>query len=132
MAIIKEVKLPTGAELKIQLPPFSVSKDLYQSLLREAKGVAIRQDTDMGDLYKNLFCIGFSSKEIDAALDKCFEHCLYENLRIDANTFEPEKAREDYIQVCVEVVKANIAPFMKSLYSEYKRALEVVTTSTPK
>lgn len=127
----KEVKLPSGAILKIGLPPFAVSRDLYQAVLEEAKGILIGSKTEMASVYKDLFCIGFSSKKIEACLWKCFEHCQYNNgqtgdLKIDKDTFEPEAARDDYMTVCMEVAKENIHPFAKSLYAEYGTFLTMI------
>lgn len=120
-----ELKLPSGATLKITPSPFAESKALYQAFLKEARGVKFNSKTEMVEVYKELFCLGFSTPEIEKCLWKCFERCTYNagngDLKIDASTFEPVGAREDYTQVCTEVAKENILPFVKSLYAEYQR-----------
>lgn len=127
---MKEVKLPSGAKLSIGLPPFEDSKALYQAFLKEIKTIAIAGKTEMASFYKDLVCVGFSSKEIEACLWECFKHCTYDSgkspLKIDKDTFEPVTAREDYLTVCMEVAKENIAPFGKSLYAEYGQALQTI------
>ncbi len=124
---MREVKLPSGAVLKITPSPFADAKALYQALLREARGLEFSPKMEIQTLYKDLFCIGFSSPEIEASLWKCFERCIYNSgkgdLKIDKDTFEPITAREDYMSVCVEVAKENVLPFAKSLYAEFQRAL---------
>ena len=52
-----------------------------------------------------------------------FEWCVFRKgpLKIDKDTFEPVENREDYIQVCLEVIKENVAPFLKSLFAEYRQ-----------
>lgn len=124
---MKEVKLPSGATLKITPSPFKDAKSLYQAILKEAKGVSINSKTEMAEIFKNLFCIGFSSEEIERHLWVCFSRCTYNggkgDLKIDADTFEPIEARDDYMQACMEVAKENILPFVKSLYAEYQRML---------
>lgn len=121
---MSEHKLPSGAVLKIQVAPFSDSKALYQAILEEMKGVVVTKDTDMSSVFKDVACIGFSSKKIEAALWKCFERCTYDSgkgaLKIDSDSFEPVKSRDDYMAVCLNVAKENIAPFVKSLFAEYK------------
>lgn len=124
---MKEVKLPSGAVLKITPSPFAVSKALYQAVLREAKGISVSAKTELGNVFKDLFCTGFSSPEIEVCLWKCFERCTYNSgngdIKIDENTFEPVNAREDYTPVCMEVARENILPFGKSLYAEYLKLL---------
>lgn len=132
---MREVKLPSGAVLKITPSPFGVAKALYQAILKEVKGVKMNSKMEMVELYKELFCLGFSSPEVEERLLKCFERCTYNSgngdLKIDDQTFEPLKARDDYMQTCMEVAKENVLPFVKSLYAEYQRAL-ALTESDPK
>lgn len=126
----KEVKLPSGAVLKITPARFEESRALYQAILKEAKGVIIGSKTEMASVYKDLFCIGFASKEIEACLWECFKRCTYgkgtSDLKIDNDTFEPTEARDDYLTVCMEVAKENIHPFVKSLYAEYGHVLKMI------
>lgn len=118
---MREVKLPSGATLKVKAAPFSDSKALYQAVLKEMRGVELKSETRTMELYKNLFCAGFSSKEIESTLVPCLERCTYNDHKIGPDTFEADKAREDYVTVCVEVAKENISPFLKSLYAECQR-----------
>ncbi len=133
---MREVKLPSGATLKLTPAPFGASKALYQALLSELRTVSIDKigDKSAAELYaavyKDLFCIGFSSKQIEACVWKCLERCLYNDFKITEDTFEPVAAREDFMVVCTEVVKENVSPFAKSLFAEYKRAT-ATTESTP-
>lgn len=124
---MKEVKLPSGAVLKITLSPFKNAKALYQAILKEARGLDVGSKTEIATLYKELFCIGFSSEEIEKALWVCLDRCTYNNgkgdLRITEDTFEEVSARGDYMNVCMEVAKENVFPFVKSLYAEYQRIL---------
>ena len=131
---MKEMKLPSGAILKIGLSPFSDAKELCQAVLKEVKKLEFSSKTEMSTLYKEIFCAGFSSKNIEKYLWKCMQRCTYNDgkgdLKIDDQTFESVTAREDYMSVCIEVAKENIMPFMKSLYAEFQRILATVE-STP-
>lgn len=127
-------KLPSGAELAFNPAPFSDAKALYQAILDELRAVAfIGLDLDdlekevPTDLIKNLFCAGFASKKIEAALWECFKRARYNGQKITEDTFEPINAREDYSVVCVEVARENIAPFAKSLMSGYGPLLSELT-----
>ncbi len=131
---MKEIKLPSGAVLKITPSPFSDSRALYQAILKEAKDIPINSKVDMAAVYKDLFCIGFSSPEIEKCLWACFQRCTYNagngDLRIDEKTFEPVERRDDYMKVCMEVTKENVLPFVKSLYAMWLKFSET-TESNP-
>lgn len=110
------IKLPSGAELRITLAPFAASKALYQAVLEEVKFLQLTSSTEVDfSLLKDLICVGFSSRKIEQALEECMKRCLYNGMKITADTFENEDARQDYLQVCFEVGKANIEPFLKAL-----------------
>lgn len=118
---MKETKLPSGAILKIQLAPFADSRALYQAILEEARGLKLDMSADVdGNFYKDIFCVGFSSKKIEACVWKCIERCLYNDLKMNLDTFEPEEARADYAVVLFEVTKENVSPFTKDLYAQFK------------
>lgn len=122
--------MPSGAVLKIGVSPFEVSKALYQAILEEAKAVAFVSTTEMASVYKDIFCVGLSSKKIEACLWECFKKCIYNSgkgdLKIDKDTFEPVEARSDYVAVCIAVAKENIDPFVKGLYAEYSQFFEMI------
>lgn len=124
-----ELKLPSGATLKLSPAPFGDAKALYQAVLEEMKSVEVSSTTDLASLFKNLACVGFSSKKIDACLWECFKRCLYNDLKIDKDTFEPVEARDDYMLVSIAVAKENILPFVKSLYAEYQQFLSMTEKS---
>lgn len=120
-----EVTLPSGAILKITLAPFKDARNLYQAILEEAKVLKLDPNAEVDvNLYKDLFCLGLSSKKIEAALWECMKRATYNGNRIAEDVFEPIEARDDYMAVCFEVAKANILPFTKSLYAQYAHILE--------
>lgn len=122
-----EVDLPSGAKLKIQLAPFADSKALYQAVLEELRGVTVGDDQEIGvNMLKDLFCTGFSSKKIEAALLKCMKKALYNDLPITDDTWEPAEARVDFMKVLLEVAKENISPFVKSLSAEFSLVREIL------
>lgn len=120
-----EKKLPSGATLKITVAPFHDAKALYQACLEELKFLKVDPNDEIDvNLFKDLFCAALSSKKIEVALKECLKRVTYNDLKIDEQTFEPVEARQDYILVCFEVAKENIAPFAKSLYAEFAPILE--------
>lgn len=127
---MKEITLSSGNVLKITPGSFAESKALYQAILEEFKTVELKASSDVAEIFKNMVCVGFASKKIDMCLDNCFKRCTYNcgkgDLKIDKDSFEPVECRQDYVQVCVEVVKENIEPFLKSLFAEYKHFMSIV------
>ncbi len=125
---MKEIKLRSGNTLKIGKVPFAEAKALYQVLLDEAKGVKFSTKDEMPNVFKDVFCVGLSSKRIEAQLQECFKRCQYcdkrGELKIDADTFEPEEARGDYVEACIAVVGEVTAPFLNGLYAEYQTLFE--------
>lgn len=123
------IKLPSGAELKITLSDFDVAQELFDAFLEELKSVKLDPLAEVDvNLYKDLFCVGFSSKKIKKCLQECFKRASYNGMKIDKDTFQPEEARQDYLTVCIEVAKANIMPFMKSLSAQYSELFAMITT----
>lgn len=128
---MREVKLPSGAILKITPAPFADARALYQAVMEEAKGLKLDPNADVDvNLYKDLFCVGLTSKKIESALWDCFKRCTYDSgagdLKITTDSFEPVERRDDYLTVCFEVAKENVQPFMKSLYAQYSQILGTV------
>lgn len=124
-----EIKLKSGAKLKVQVSPFAVSKALYQSMLKELKNVGLSSKTELANVFKEIFCAAFSSPEIEACMWACMERCTLNGEKITEDTFEPVERRDDYMQVCMEVAKANVLPFAKSLYAEYQHQLSIIEKS---
>lgn len=126
---MREVKLPSGATLKIGVAPFDDSRALFQAVLKEAKAVEMNTQRQMGDFLKDLFCTGFSSREVQVCLDKCLARCTVDGAKIDGDTFEPAARREDYIVVCTEVLVENISPFAKSLFAQLGTVSAMIVSS---
>lgn len=117
---MEKVRLPSGSELTVSVAPFADSKALYQALLEEVKGVKLNDDQNIdGNFYKDLFCTGFSSKRIEAAVQACMKKCLIDGEKFTNDYFEPEEKRADYFVMSYEVTKANISPFTKDLYARF-------------
>lgn len=109
----------------ITLSPFPVSKSLYQAILDEARVLHLDPKAQVDvNLFKDILCIGLSSKKIEERISECMKRATYNGLKITEDTFEPVAARDDYLTVCFEVAKENVLPFMKSLYAQYAPILE--------
>lgn len=122
-----EVRLSgTNKTLKISLAPFADAKALYQALLAELKGIPLNESVDHTSLFKDLACVAFSSPKVEACVWKCMARCTIEGHRITEDTFEPVAMRGDYIQVLMAVGRANVFPFLSSLYAEFKTYLKMV------
>ena len=117
-----KITLTSGAELDVALAPFKDAHDLQRAMAAELKEIKIASDMDITsvDFMKNIICSAISSDKIMNCLNVCMKRCTYNNLKITNDTFEPEEARGDYLQCCVEVAKANLLPFLKGLTAQFK------------
>lgn len=121
---MKTVVLPSGAKLDITASPFAVAKNLFQSVLKELKSVKVDSQAQVFNLAKDTVCSLICSPEVEAALSECMKKVAYKDKRITADTFEAIDAREDYLEVCYEVAKENLTPFMRHVYAQYSPLLE--------
>lgn len=118
------INLPSGAKLEITLAPFGVAHALHKAVLRELKALKV-SDNDVIDvnLWKDLLCTLLSSDKVEECMWECLKRVLYDGQKVTRDTFESEQARGDFLTVCFEVGKANLLPFVKSLYAEYGHLL---------
>ena len=132
----KKVSLPSGAELEISLAPFLEGERLFSATAECLKGVKVDGNTEVQDLTSNLnsikdmFLSCLTSQEMKSAILSCLKRCTYNNQRITSwDIFDDCKAREDYLTVCWEVVKFNLTPFTKSLFSKFSELVANTKTS---
>ena len=127
---MKTIALPSGIELKVTLAPFTEARALYQAMLSELKDIDLDPKAEIDvNLYKNLFCAALESKKIEDALWACMKRCLYNGSKVTEAVFEPEEARGDYLDVCMEVARLNVLPFGKSLFTRYKEIFDQLKIS---
>lgn len=127
----EEVVLPSGAKLEMTLAPFSESEDLFSCFADCLKKVNVDMNADAEDLgthlnsLKEVFLNCLTSKELKSSLLRCLKRCSYNKRRItDWEIFEDVEARQDYLSVCWEVSRFNLAPFTKNLFSKFNQLLQ--------
>lgn len=126
------VDLPSGAKLDITLAPFGAAKVLYQAFIEELATVKLDMTAEIdGNFFKDLACVGFTSKKIEAAMVDCLKRALYNGLHIKDELFEPEEARQDYPVILFEVASENIRPFTKSLYAKWLEIQKMIAVKNP-
>ena len=124
-----KVSLPSGAELEMTLAPFLEGEKLFSATAECLKSVQIdglnAEDlTASFESLKNVILSCITSKELKESLLACLKRCTYNGQRITSwDIFEDVNAREDYLSVCWEVVKFNLTPFTKSLFSKFSMSL---------
>ena len=125
---MQEIKLPSGAILKITQPTFTEAKELYQAVLEELRTLEILNVTELDfNFFKNLFCMGFSSKKVERCLEICLKRCLYNDMKFDSDTFEPEEARGDHLTVMSEVAFSVLHPFFKNLTQLFQNLTDKIS-----
>lgn len=132
----------SGAILDLNIAGFAESHRLMKAVAKEfgsvkfstgetdlKKIMSMNLNDEMLNSLKDLVAQFLSSSEIEAALWPCMSRCTYNGLKIDAATFEPEKSREDFIEVAKEVLVLNLRPFSKSLLSLLTSTLTKTATA---
>lgn len=114
--------LASGKVLKITLGTHLEGEDLWIAIMEEAKTVGFKSEDEIFDpnLLKDLFCTAMASRKIRAAVKPLLARCTYDNEKITDLTFNPSESRMDYFEVLEEVIKVNVAPFVKGLVRKYE------------
>lgn len=126
-----KVSLPSGAVLEMTLAPFLEGEKLFSATAEclksvKADGLNTEDITASFDSLKNAVLACITSKDLKEALLVCLKRCTYNGQRITSwDIFEDINAREDYLSVCWEVVKFNLTPFTKNLFSKFSMSLGV-------
>lgn len=120
-----KVSLPSGAELEMTLAPFMEGERLFTATAECLKSVKVDGNTDVQDLTSNInslkdaFLTCLTSQAMKDAILACLKRCTYNKQRITSwDVFDNVEARQDYLAVCWEVVRFNLSPFTKSLFSK--------------
>ncbi len=121
--------LPSGSKLVVSESAYQDANTLLKALLRTAKGVQLAHnplETDVTAL-KDVVLEAATSPEVDAALFKCAERAMYENVRVTKDLFDDPKlkdlARGDYFLILWHVIEVNCGPFFGKTFSALKERL---------
>jgi hypothetical protein len=121
-----EFRTANGVEVKINMADFITSMKLKKSVVDALRDSDIDiSSIDFNDIKSGAIdsivqaiLAADSSVEVEGALFKCLERCLYGNNKITRDTFEPVEAREDYYEIVIACLKVNLLPFFKPLLSK--------------
>ena len=117
------ITLKSGSTLEIGIASFASGNRLMKTVARELAAVSfdfnLSNFSDLSgqdiNVLKNAVFQLLQSDALEAALMECAKKSLYNGEKITPQTFEPEDARQDYMPVAWEVMKANLSPFFKGL-----------------
>lgn len=128
---MSEITLKSGAKLTIGSTPFVESKNLFQAVVKCMKDVEMDEKNNSLEAFVGaLLGAQLSDTEIEKCLWVCMGRCTYSDgtkaVKIDMTIFEDIKVRMDFIDICLEVGKENLAPFMKALYVALPRLTEMI------
>lgn len=132
---MSEFTSKNGVKVKIDPSTFKnaleLKNNIEKALLKENIDVA-NIDIDIGKIKDNkvdfamfsslskYIMIIDSDENVHKSIFKCLERCLYNDLKITEETFEPIKARADYYEIIIACIKENLSPFLKTLFSKLK------------
>lgn len=124
----KKIKLQSGATLEMTMLSFKEGRNLFSVISKELMKV----NMDLGDInisditgsnmdsnflntFKNSILTLVTSELLEDALQNSFGRCIYNNKKIDEDTFEDIGARSDYFAVCWEIIRFNLTPFLPKI-----------------
>jgi len=124
--------------MKVMVAPLEDALALHNALANEAKKCEIDPNMELKDLSLESFmtvlpkiALGMmGSTEIQEVAFKCLNRCLRDGVKITRQTFEDEKAREDYYTCVIECIKVNVAPFTKGLAQSLQGLIAKANTAT--
>lgn len=122
--------LESGKQLEIKVGKYEECLELQQAIAEEAKGISLHMDTELEDpnFMKDIICSLIASKRIMNIVHQLLKNCTYEKIRIMGDVYEQESFREDFYEIVIEVIKANVGPFMKGLIAKLKPFLNARMT----
>lgn len=92
---LKGTRLDLPADTKTEIP-----QDMFSDILTAVLGVA-------------------TSDEVEACLFECAKRCLMGTETINRDYFEKVENRKNYFPIMVEIIKANVGPFIEGLSSQF-------------
>ena len=122
--------LPSGGKLTVSESSYQDATALLKALTRCAKGLPLPKDFLEADItvMKDLLVEAMVSEEVDAAIFKCAERAVYDNVRVEKSLFDDpklkENARADYFLILWHVVEVNCGPFFGKVFSELRDRLK--------
>jgi len=143
-------KLPSGATLEVTMASFEECDNLLTAVLHEAAAINLDLGKDfeglksLGELtassqvintVKNAFCQILKSRAVKDCVFVCATRGIYTpdgqtaGAKITRNTFEPEKARQDYIDFLREVAWFNLSPFFAGISSKFAGILGTIANT---
>lgn len=122
---MRDHKLKSGRTLRVQPADFRKSKTLFDAVAKEIKAAHYdaKQEIDI-NFIKNTLLGLISSEAVEVALWPCMTGVLVGTDKVTPEFFEKSENREDFLEICYEVAKENVIPFMKNLSSKFEPILK--------
>lgn len=132
------VPLESGRELVLQIASFAAGRALYKAIALELLATQIeiekidlnldlaKLDPKALNTLKNVVCRLLASDEVEKAFFACAINSTLNGKKIVRAEFEPEDVREDFLPVAWEVIRFNLAPFVRRI------DLSSLTSAAPK
>lgn len=119
----KEITFKNGHEAVINIASFSKAMKLKnaiaKALLKENIDISKLDFENLNSLFSGLLAVD-SDEDVNKAIFDCLAKSLYNKEKITIDTFEDEKARENYYLILIECLKLNLSPFIKPLISKFQ------------
>lgn len=106
-------QLKSGNYVEITIADIMTGYKVYQAFIDKInqEGWTLK---DLNKVEKNMILLGDSNimNVIMECAKKCVYECLGNKQKVSYETFENEENRSDFLEVCGEILIANIEPFL--------------------
>ena len=127
---MKEIVLKSGAKLEIGETEWAEAFKLFQTVVKSMRSVEADETVkSLNDFVAALIGAQISDEEVVKSMWTCFGRCTYNKTRITPELFKDMKAREDFIDICLEVGQENLGPFLKALSASLPRLTKMILDS---
>lgn len=112
----KQFIAPSGAEVMINIAPWSAAKALKKAVEKE-----LSTDPNFSFSNSNILAAVLavdSSDTVDAALWPCLIKCTRNKEKITESTFDDAHGRADYYDIVAACVEENLRPLVEGLSSK--------------
>ena len=116
-----EFKAPSGAKVTIGAASWGDVTTLRRAMTQHLSE-GLTKDTNVMQLALKVE----SSEDVYNAVFACLSRCTYNDQKITPATFEPENAREDYMDIVCACIDKNLEPFKKKHPSQLLTFLGVL------
>ena len=122
----KKIKLESGNELQMTMLSFAEAMVMYRIVAEEVKKINLLEESKLVEVITSITLSLTISEKLAECVQSAFGRCQYGNRKIEMEMFENAEMREEYFEICKEIILYNVTPFLP------KKVLKYIEEINPK